>query len=116
MTFGSYLRKKRESLKVDSSKFSIRQVAARIGVEPAYLSKIERDEVPPPSEVKIIALALELNEDPDLLLAMAGKVSKELIDVILDRPIIFGELIRQLKSYPANAILSIVREVRDGEW
>ncbi len=54
----------------------------RIGVEPSYLSKVERGETPPPSEEKIRRLATELNDDPDVLLAMAGKVSTDLQDVI----------------------------------
>ena len=63
----------------------MRQVAQRIGVEPAYLSKIERDQMAPPSEAAIRRLAAELNEDPDLLLAMAGKVSSDLKHIILRR-------------------------------
>ena len=116
MTFGNYIRSQREGLKAEDRRFSVRQVAQRIGVEPAYLSKIERNEVAPPSEAKIIALAKELGEDSDLLLAMAGKVSSDLLSVIRDRPQLFGELIRELKSQPEKAILRVVREVRDGEW
>lgn len=88
----------------------------RIGVEPAYLSKIERGDVPPPSETATRKLARELDLDADVLLAMSGKVSSDLQEVILKRPVLFGELIRQLRSMPDNAILNLVREVRDGEW
>ncbi|WP_419625615.1 helix-turn-helix domain-containing protein, partial [Thiolapillus sp.] len=42
MTFGKYIREHREALKAEDRRFSVRQVAQRIGVEPAYLSKIER--------------------------------------------------------------------------
>lgn len=94
----------------------MRQVAQRISVEPAYLSKIERDEFAPPSEEKIRALALELDEDPDVLLAMAGKVSSDLLEIIRKRPRLFADLIRQLKKQPDHAILRVVREVRDGKW
>lgn len=48
MTFGSHIRARRECLRCDSAAFSVRQVAGRIGVEPAYLSKVERDQVAPP--------------------------------------------------------------------
>jgi HTH-type transcriptional regulator, competence development regulator len=57
--------------------YSLRQVAYRVGVEPSYLSKIERG-LEPPGEATAIALAHELQLDPDLLLAMAGKVSRRL--------------------------------------
>jgi transcriptional regulator with XRE-family HTH domain len=116
MTFGEFIRLQRETLKSDDKRFSVRQVAKRVSLEPAYLSKIERDEVAPPSEGKIVAIAKELKEDPDLLLAMAGKVSSDLLDVIKERPQLFGDLIRELKSQPEHAILRLVREVRDGEW
>jgi len=116
MTFGEFIRAKRESLKSNDKRFSVRQVAQRVSLEPAYLSKIERDEVAPPSERKIVAIAKELNEDPDLLLAMAGKVSSDLLDAIKERPQLFGDLIRELKLQPEHAILRLVREVRDGDW
>jgi len=114
--FGTYIRSQRERLSEDSRDFSLRKVAIKIGVEPAYLSKVERDIVPPPSEGKIIALAEVLGEDQDVLLAMGGKVSSDLLKVIKDRPALFAELIRRLKSEPDHAVLRIVREVNDGEW
>ncbi len=116
MTFGEYIRDRREALRREDRRYSVRQVAQRVGVEPAYLSKIERGDVAPPSEAKIRALAGELGEDPDVLLAMAGKVSSDLLEVIRKRPRLFAELIRQLKSMPDHAILRIAREVRDGDW
>ena len=116
MTFGKYIRQVRESLRVEDRTFSVRQVANRVGVEPAYLSKIEREQVPPPSENTIRRLAAELGEDPDLLLAMAGKVSSDLREIIMRRPQLFADLLRQLKTMPDEAILRVVREIRDGDW
>ena len=115
MTFGSYIRKRREALKAQDRRYSLRQVAQRIGVEPAYLSKIERGDVAPPSEAKIQALATELGEDPDMLLAMAGKVSSDLQEIIRRRPALLAALIRQLGSLPDQEILRIVKSVHDGD-
>ena len=115
-SFGDYLRKAREHRKKDDPQFSVRQLAGRIGVEPSYLSKVERGQQPPPSEKTILLLAQELDEDPDVLLAMAGKVSEELQAIIRRRPKVFAELIRQLKKLPDHAVLKLVREVRDGDW
>lgn len=114
--FGNYLRERREALKKSDSSFSVRQVAQRIGVEPSYLSKIERGETSVPSEATILRLAAELDEDPDVLLALAGKVSSELQAVIRKRPKLFADLIRSLRDEPDHAVLRIVREVRDGNW
>lgn len=115
-TFGSYLRSLRERRKKGDATFSVRQLAERIGVEPSFLSKVERDETPPPSEAKIVALARELGADPDVLLALAGKVSSDLQTAIRRRPELFATLIRELKGLPDHAVLRLVREVRDGNW
>ena len=116
VAFGTFIRDRRERLKESDTTFSVRQVAQRIGVEPSFLSKVERGDVPPPSESKIVALAGELGEDPDVLLALAGKVSTDLQEVIRKRPELFGSLIRELKDMPDHAVLRVVREVRDGNW
>ena len=51
-----------------------------------------------------------------MLLALAGKVSSDLQAIILRRPALMADIIRELKRLPAHAILRIVRDVRDGEW
>jgi len=114
--FGDYIRNRREELRALDREFSVRKVAARLGVQPSYLSKVERGEQAPPTEAKIRALAEILGEDTDVLLALAGKVSSDLRDVIVRRPQLFAQLIRQLKDMPDHAVLRIVREVRDGSW
>ena len=70
----------------------------------------------PPSEKTIRSLARELGEDPDVLLAMAGKVSTDLQAIIRKRPKLFAELLRGLKKTPNHAVLRLVGEVRDGKW
>ncbi len=114
--FGEHVRRVRETLLAQDRKYSLRQVAERVGVEPAYLSKVERGEVAPPGEETIVRLADELGEDRDVMLALAGKVSSDLRDIIKARPKLFAELLRDLKRAPDHAILRIVRQVRDGEW
>jgi len=115
-TFGSFVRDRREELRGSSRAFSLRQVAFRIGVEPSYLSKVERDEVAPPSEETIVRLSADLDVEADVLLALAGKVSRDLLDVIRKRPMLFGQLLRELRDTPDHAVLRLVREVRDGDW
>jgi HTH-type transcriptional regulator, competence development regulator len=115
-SIGSYIREKREALKKKNKRYSLRQVAMRVGIEPSYLSKVERGLPAPLSEQKIRALAEDLGENPDLLLALSGKVSADVQEIIRKRPELFAEFIRQLKDMPDNAILRLVREVRDGNW
>ena len=114
--FGKTTRRIRERLREDDRRFSLRQVAQRVGVEPAYLSKIERGAVAPPSEATTVRIARELGQDPDVFLAMAGKVSSDLQEIIRKRPRLFAELIRQLREAPDEAIFRVVRVVRDGDW
>ena len=116
MQFGEHIRQVRQSIQQGDRAFSLRQVATRVGIEPAYLSKIERGIFPPPSEAVIVKLAGVLGEDKDVLLALAGKLSSDLQQIIMQRPRLFAELLRQLREVPDNAILRVVREVKDGQW
>ena len=115
-TLGGLIRDRREEMRRKDRRFSLRQVADRIGIEPSYLSKVERDLGSPPSEETLVRLARELELDPDVLLALAGKVSSDLQAAIRRRPKLFAELIRQMKDMPDHAVLRLVREVRDGDW
>jgi len=116
-TFGRYIREKRERLKAKDRRYSVRQVAMRMGVEPSYLSKIERGDLKAYlTEDKIRALAEDLGQDPDVLLALSGKISRDVQEIIRKRPLLFAELVRELKDMPDHAVLRIVREVRDGDW
>ena len=84
MDFGTYIREARLRLQEEDRRtYSLRQVAERVGIEPSYLSKIERGIFPPPSEETIVLIAQELHEDKDVLLAMAGKLSSDLKAIIL---------------------------------
>jgi HTH-type transcriptional regulator, competence development regulator len=116
MTLGGLIRNRREELRRDDVAYSVRQVAERIGVEPSYLSKVERDIGSPPSEETLVRLARDLGLDADLVLAYAGKISRDVRDVIRRRPQLFAELIRELQDMPDSAVLRLVREVRDGDW
>ena len=115
-SFGETLRGIRQERRGKDRRFSLRQVAGRVGVEPAYLSKIERGTVAPPSEETVRRLAADLGADPDVMLALAGKVSSDLTEIIRRRPALFAELLRALRDAPEDAVLSLVREIRDGEW
>lgn len=116
MDFGSYVRQLREQRREVNRRYSVRQTAQRIGVEPAYLSKIERGDVSPPSEDTIRKLAADLGEDADLLLALAGKMSSDIREIVMKRPILFAEMIRGLSDVPDDELTVLVRRVRNGEW
>ncbi|WP_161598404.1 response regulator [Pseudodesulfovibrio senegalensis] len=102
--FGDHIRTKRTLLQEKDKSYSQRQVSLAIGIEPSYLSKIERGLPVTLSEEKIIALARTLHEDPDYLLALCGKISQDLQHIIIKRPLLFSKLIRALKDMPDEAI------------
>ena len=111
-SFGKYLRKRRLALLAKDGNYSLRRVARASGLEPSFLSKIERDVAPPPSERKIKALARAIGEVPDILLALAGKISTDLQEVILKRPRLFAELLRILRRAPDGHVSGMIREAR----
>jgi len=116
MSLGEHLKKARKKLREESKDYSLRKVAERVGVTPGFLSQLESGKASPPSEEVIVALAKELGEDPDVLLAMGGKVSSRLKAAIMRRPKLFAELISTVEKLPDEAVLRIVREVKDGDW
>jgi transcriptional regulator with XRE-family HTH domain len=116
LAFGEALRARRLAQAENDPTFSLRKVAARVGIEPSYLSKIERGEQPPPGEQTICRLADELGENPDALLALAGKVSGDLLEIIRERPTVVAELLRTLRRMSAKRVSEISRQIRDGEW
>ena len=81
MEFGQRLRDLRKQ-----KNLSQRDLAARVGIDFTYLSKIEGGRLDPPSEVIIQRLAQVLEADEDELINLAGKVPKDLKAVLEESP------------------------------
>lgn len=113
VVLGLLLRERRMQLYAKDRAYSLRQVSLRIGIEPSYLSKVERGERAPLSEEKLMALAKELNLNSDELIAMAGGIPRDIADIIRKRPRLFSMLVKALKDSPDHVLVSIIREVRD---
>jgi len=108
--FGKRLKELREA-----KGLSLRKTAKSIGKSHAYLSEIERGKATASDDI-LMLLAGPLEEDPDVLFAMAGKVSKRFRKALMEHPRLFGELLNRLEDAPKGALLRVVREVRDGNW
>ena len=66
-------------------KLSIREVARRAGIDVSYLSRMEKEEVPPPRTDVILRLAATLGvRDSDELLLLAKKIPPDIEDIIRD--------------------------------
>jgi len=117
--FGDYIRRKREVLRKGDPEYSIRKVAKRMGIHHSYLSKVERGEPAALTEKRIFALAEELGDDPELLMAMSGKVSEDVRRAIFKKPGFFSRLMCQIKDDAVSgnslvdANLSALRSLRD---
>jgi transcriptional regulator with XRE-family HTH domain len=107
--FGAFIRRAREAL---DPKVGLRDMAKMIGVSPTYLSKVERDEFPPPAEDKVRKIAQIIKCDPDDLLARAGRVSSDISDIIKRHPVELAALLRTTKGLTAEDIAQLAHEAQ----
>lgn len=116
MGFGTYIRDRREELSsARGRRYTLRYVAGVIEVQSSYLSKVEREHVPPPSEATIKKLAVVLEEDEDLLLALAKKVPADIREIICSDPEFYCALIRNLESAPPEIVEKCIAVLQDEE-
>jgi transcriptional regulator with XRE-family HTH domain len=105
--FGAFIRREREAKEI-----GLREMARMIGVSPTYLSKVERDEFPPPAEDKVKAIANVIGHNADDLLARAGRVSSDISDIIKRHPVELAALLRTTKGLTAEDIVQLARQVQ----
>jgi DNA-binding Xre family transcriptional regulator len=105
--FGALIRRERESRDL-----GLREMAKMIGVSPTYLSKIERDEFPPPAEERVRAIAKIIECDPDDLLARAGRVSSDITNIIKGQPVQLAALLRTAKGLSGEDIDRLTRDAQ----
>lgn len=80
-TFGQTLKEIRRSKGVTQ-----RQLAAAVGVDFSYISKIENDRMPPPAADTIVKICEKLGVPSDELLAMTGKMPTPVKEAISEKP------------------------------
>ena len=93
--------------------YSLREFSKMIEVSTTYMCKIERDEFAPPSADKIISIANKLGLNSVLLLAMAGKISPELPDMILAHPMEISNLIRTVHNWKPEKIVQLTNLIQN---
>jgi len=109
-TFGAFVRREREAKEI-----GLREMARRIGVSPTYLSNVERSWLPPPAEDRVKKMATILGVNADELLALAGKVSSDLTDIIRQRPREMGHFIRAARGLPSEDLARLTQQARMAE-
>ena len=80
-TFGKKLRNLRLQTDV-----GLRELARLVNKSPGYISDVENDHVPPPSEDVILKIAAALNVDKKQLLTAAQKMDPEITRYVAQKP------------------------------
>lgn len=107
LKFGGFVRREREAREI-----GLREMAKKIGVSPTYLSKVERDQFPPPTEDKVRAIAQIIKCDPDELLALAGRTPSDLADIIKRAPVEVSALLRTTSGMTRDEIARLAEEAK----
>jgi len=66
--------------------YGLREFARKVDISPTYLSQVERGEVPPPAEPRVVTIANTLGEDANVLLALAGRIPESTRQVLMRHP------------------------------
>ena len=88
--FGEFVRNTRLDLKI-----GLREFALKIGISATFISKMEVGDFKPPKEENIKKMARILKVDEDELLARAGKVSSEIINLIISNPKYYIKILKK---------------------
>lgn len=113
--FGKRIRGLREARKKTDPSFSLRRFAQTVGISATYLSKVETCEFPPPASDKIKRMAQLLGEDPDELLALAGKFDPALSEIIREQPKALADFLRTARDRQLTDedIEELTRQIRE---
>jgi len=77
-----------------------------------YLSKIERGELPPPSEKVLLRLAEHLGRSPQQVMDLAKRLSGDIIRIAQRHPSHYEALLRMTKKLSAKELDRIIAVVR----
>ena len=91
----------------------LRETALKVGISPAYLSRIERGKERPPRPEVIKTLARILAADPDVLFRLSSSTDPEVVDYLHDQPEVMN-LLRFIKEENFSGLdISRLIEVAD---
>ncbi len=108
--FGKTLR----ALRMDKD-ITLRDMSRRLEVTPTYLSQVEQDKFSPPTEERItqIGQILDLSQEQvDELVAMAGRVSKDLHDIVTEHPREMASFLRTARGLTAQEIQKLTQQAQ----
>ena len=92
--------------------FSLRRLASKAEISFTYLSKIERGELPPPTESVLLRLAEQLGRRPQQVMDLAKRLSSDIIRIAQRHPSHYEALLRMTKKLSAQELDRIIAVVR----
>ena len=92
---------------------SLRRLAAKAGMSFTYLGKIERGELAPPGEAKLLRLARVLGRSPDDLLNSARRLPADVIRIAQSEPSRYASLVRMTKELSRPELDLIIQHVQN---
>ena len=105
--FGTTIRALRQDKQI-----SLRKFAEKVGISPTYVSKVERDEFPPPGEETVRKMARLLGADEDELLGLAGKVASDIPKIVEERPTVMAPFFRAAGRLSDESIHKLLKQMR----
>ena len=109
-TFGQTLRELRMAKDV-----TLRDMARRLELTPTYLSQVEQDKFSPPTEDRIKQMGQILGlaqAQVDELVAMAGRVSRDLHDAVTEHPREMASFLRTARGLTAEDIRELTERAQ----
>ncbi|MEB3205901.1 MAG: helix-turn-helix transcriptional regulator [Vampirovibrionales bacterium] len=110
--FGDYVRNKRMEKGV-----TLRKLADMLGVSATFLSKVERNELTPPSLENIQKLAKLLDVPENILLSLAGKIENEMkeavLDLLHDKPNLTPAFFRKARQLSHDQLEQMIKDIPD---
>lgn len=103
--FGPYIRQLRTA-----KGLTLREFARQLEVSPTYISQIEQGNFGPPAEERVVVMAQILGQQPDELLALAGRVADDLPEIIRQEPRAMASFLRTAKGLSSEEIDRLVKQ------
>ena len=107
-TFGDVLRERRLA-----KGYSLRKFAELVDISPTYLSLVEKNKVEkPPTAERVKRMAELLGENPDEMIALAGRVPGDLSQIIQSQPTQMPELLREASGLTSEQLKKLTDQAR----
>lgn len=105
--FGKRIRELRTKRKLTQQ-----ELATQSSIDIGYVSKIEADKVPPPSEKVISRLAAVLKADKDELMMLGGRAPKDIEPIITNNPRV-PAILRRAKNLSSQDWEKVERYIQE---